>query len=1137
MKGLREIFSLSPEFVKIETALKKSYLPAAYCGMNHIAKVLTLSALAGKGVRSAVICPTDSDCVRFREDLENLGVSVGVFPVRDYTLIGVSGYGKEYERKRTGTLSNIIDGAFDVVLIPADASVSVTVPKKILEQSTFSLSVGDTAEENEIIERLVSGGYVRTDAVEGIGQFAVRGGIIDVFPPDHRDPVRIDLFGDEVDKITSISVETQRSTETLRKVKIRPSAEVFCSPSELSEKLTEYKKKIRNQKRKAEIEKDIALIDTGIVPPLDRYLNLIFDKFTTVFDYIEDRALFVSESASVTERMKNYIKITNEEIKSQLEEGFSDKNTKLTLTAAEFQEKFSDRAIFLENFPRSGFDMPLKDFSSFSFLQPPQFTGNVNILCSDLESYKKGDTAVVLAGTAKGAEVLDRELRENGIKSTLNVKGEKYFEGISVSEGHLSDGITVPSLKLSIITGTRATKKGGYVKRRKDAKPYGSLDELTVGDYVVHASHGIGLFDGITSMSVEGVKKDYIKIKYAKDGILYVPVTQLDLVSKYIGARENGTVKLNRLGTNEWAKTRSRVRHAVKDMAKQLSVLYAKRMAAKGYAFSPDTDLQSDFESRFIYEETEDQLRCTDEIKRDMEAPRPMDRLLCGDVGFGKTEVALRAAFKCISEGKQCAILVPTTILAWQHFNTATERIGNLPVNIEMISRFRTKKQQTEIIRKVRSGEIDLLIGTHRLISSDITFRDLGLVIIDEEQRFGVEQKEKLKERHPSVDILTLTATPIPRTLNMAMTGLRDMSAIEEAPEDRLPVQTYVLEQDDGVLYEAISKELRRGGQVYYLHNRVESIDSVAIKIKAHFPDAVIETAHGKMSEDVLSKVWERLIRHEIDILVCTTIIETGVDVPNANTLIIEDADRMGLSSLHQLRGRVGRSARRAYAYFVFRRGKVLSEVADKRLRAIREFTNFGSGFKIAMRDLEIRGAGSILGGEQHGHMEAVGYEMYLKMLADAIKEEKGETPQPEKQECLVDLPLPAHIPDSYIASTPQRLGAYKRIADIDSEEDMSDVLDEFIDRFGDPPSAVITLMQVSLLRASAQRLGITEIGKGSKCARLYFPDITCDAAAKLCETMHGRAYMRMSPKPHIVVEIENERKIAEELNEIMKKL
>lgn len=643
------------------------------------------------------------------------------------------------------------------------------------------------------------------------------------------------------------------------------------------------------------------------------------------------------------------------------------------------------------------------------------------------------------------------------------------------------------------------------------------------------------MFDGINKLEVGKITKDYIKIKYAKGDVLYVPVTQLDLVSKYIGPHEDDgrTVKLNKIGGKDWEKTRNKVRAAVKDMADQLIALYSKRQNSPGYAFSPDIDMQSDFERRFEYDETSDQLRAIDEIKGDMEKPYPMDRLLCGDVGFGKTEVALRAAFKCAADGKQCAILVPTTILAYQHYRTILKRFDGFPVEIEMLSRFRTPKEQEKILKNLKRGSLDIIVGTHRLVSKDVKFKDLGLLIVDEEQRFGVAQKEKLKELFPTVDVLTLSATPIPRTLNMAMTGIRDMSVIEEAPQDRYPVQTYVIEHDMGILCEAMEKELRRGGQVYYLHNRVESIDSTAAKIKEMMPSARIAVAHGRMGEEELSEIWRDLLEGDIDILVCTTIIETGVDVPNCNTLIIEDADRLGLAQLHQIRGRVGRSTRRASAYFTFKRGKELSEIANRRLSAIREYTEFGSGFKIAMRDLEIRGAGNVLGAQQHGHMEAVGYDMYLQLLGEAVEEEKGEKPIPRKKECLIDMQIDAHIPDNYIKSIPQRLAVYRRIADIKNTEDAEDVKDELRDRFGEIPQSVQGLIDVSLLRNTAAAKGIYEIGQKGNSVILYVNDIDTNTVLNLSSMMRGRVSIMDYGKKHIAVKIADGQSPLDTLKEI----
>lgn len=1124
MEFLKEIFRTTPEYKRLLSVIKDRKLPAAVSGLSHIHKALFFAAFAENGRKALVLTSDEGECSRLSEDLQALGCRPLIFCARDFTMKNIRSYSKEYEQKRIGVLSEILSGDFDVVLAPADAAMQLTLPPEKLKNATFKIAVGDTLSVEELLKKLSASGYTATQMVEGPGQYSCRGGIVDVFPPSQKAPLRLDFFGDELDKLTLIDPETQRSTESLDAVFLTPASEVFPeSYLKLAARIEEYKKSTKKLSDQAivRLDADIDALKNGVSVPFDRYLPLIFQKETSIFDYLKKVVLFVSESLKVTERVRAVQWQYGEDVKALLEDGSLSKGLeKYLLEPSELFSKFQDMgAVYFENFARSSYETKLFYLESVNFQQSSFWGGSVFTLLDDLSTRRKEDTYVILAGGEKAAKVLCRELSEGGVAATFSEDPKKLSKGVTVTSGGLSAGFYLPSIGFTLITQGRASgKKKSHLARPKNSKPYGSLEELCEGDYVVHAAHGIGVFDGIQSMSVQGVKKDYIKIKYAGQDILYVPVTQLDLVSKYIGPREDSGVRLHKLGGTEWSRTRSRVKHAVKDMAKQLTVLYAKRMQTKGYAFGADGDLQSDFESRFEFEETDDQLRCIGEIKKDMERAVPMDRLLCGDVGFGKTEVALRAAFKCVAEGKQCAILVPTTILAWQHYNTAIARVGTMPVNIEMLSRFRTKKQQTEILRKLRSGEIDLLVGTHRLISKDVQFRDIGLVIVDEEQRFGVEQKEKLKELFPQVDVLTLTATPIPRTLNMAMTGLRDMSVIEEAPQDRHPVQTYVLEQDNGILQDAISRELRRGGQVYYLHNRVESIDAAAARIQMQFPDAAVATAHGKMDEETLSRVWGRLLEHEIDILVCTTIIETGVDVPNANTLIIEDADHMGLSQLHQLRGRVGRSTRRAYAYLCFRRGKALSDVAAKRLDAIREYTEFGSGFKIAMRDLEIRGAGSILGGEQHGHMEAVGYDMYLKLLSEAIAEEKGEPQKTVTDECTVDLAVPAHIPKEYIEALPQRLGVYRRIADIHSESDREDVIDELIDRFGDPPKAVLALCDIALLRARAAAVGIREVSQREGNILLYVENIMSKPVANLCSTKKLRALLNAGNKPYVSV-------------------
>ena len=861
----------------------------------------------------------------------------------------------------------------------------------------------------------------------------------------------------------------------------------------------------------------------------DKYMPLIYPDAASIFDYARGCMLFVCESFSVKDKLEAGSRLMNETLKGLFQDGVLCKGLdRYCLRPQDIVSIYEDMgAVYLDNLPRGSFDTGVKELITFSAKQISPWNGSLAAIVDDLNALrtKQGSSCAVLAGTDKAAKTLAEDLESEGIPALFCPVPPAEFpqKTVCVLPGGLSAGFEYPGTKFTLLTyRSRTVTKNRVASTKRGKNAFNNLDELHRGEYVVHSTHGIGIFEGITTLEASGTTKDYIKIRYDKGDNLYVPVTQLDQVSKYIGPKsDDKPLKLSKLGGKDWQKTRSRVKSAVKDMAKELIDLYSKRLKVKGHAFSQDIDMQSDFERRFEFVETDDQLRCIHEIKRDMEKPYPMDRLLCGDVGFGKTEVALRAAFKCIADGKQCAILVPTTILALQHYQTILKRFEGFPVEAGMLSRFCTKKEIEKTLNGLRRGSVDIVVGTHRLISKDVQFRDLGLIIVDEEQRFGVAQKEKLKEKFPHVDVLTLSATPIPRTLNMAMTGIRDMSVLEEAPQDRLPVQTYVIEHDMGVLVQAMEQELRRGGQVYYLFNRVEDIEKKAAEIKALLPDAAVGIGHGKMTEDELSEVWRRLLEGEIDILVCTTIIETGVDVPNVNTLIIENADRMGLAQLHQIRGRVGRSSRRASAYFTFTRGKQLSEIATRRLDSIREFTEFGSGFHIAMRDLELRGAGSVLGANQHGHMESVGYEMYIKLLEQAISEEKGEKTEAPEKDCVIDLPIDAHIPDEYIESVPQRLQIYRRIADIKTNEDASDVIDELCDRFGDPPESVEGLIKIALLRGKAARHDIYEITMQSD--RVIFRINVLDMEKIALASAHFKGRFVVSAgggKPHIAVRL-----------------
>ena len=1139
MKLINEVLKKDPDYLSLLNEVERGRLPIVCTGLSLIHKAIIAAALyEHTGKRVVLITHDEATAAELCGDINALGLKCLNFPARDLCIGDLSGYSKEYEHKRIDTLSALADGAFDLLTISLDAAVQYTVKPEVLKSARFTLKTGDSADTSELAERLINAGYTRSQLCEGSGQFSVRGGIFDLFPVNSEKPCRIEFWGDEIDSISYFDPETQRREENADEIEISPAAEVMFDPPKLAAKLkTEIPNPALTLKQRDILAKEAELLENGVKIPPDRYIPLL-DTMGTVFEYFGDSLLMLSESGNMAERFKSMEIQLSADTENYLEEGYLfSKTAKLQLDKTEFFG-FAGNGIIAENFPRGSYEIKPKSVINFNYKRSTAWGGDIEVLLEDI-SYMRDirGNVVILAGEQRAAQVLNAELCERGVQSVYTLSADTAPAGVTVIPGGLSAGFEIPSQKFMLITHRFIAPEGKKHKRKhKAGQEIGSLDELKKGDYVVHEAHGIGVFDGINRITQGGVTKDYIKIKYAKSDVLYVPVTQLDLVSKYIGAAENGGVRLNRLGGSEWQKTRKRVKAAVKDMAKQLTALYAKRMAVKGYAFSPDTDLQNDFERRFEYEETDDQLRCINEIKRDMERETPMDRLLCGDVGFGKTEVALRAAFKCISEGKQCALLVPTTILAMQHYNTIIRRFGEMPVSVGLLNRFVSPKEQAKIIADLKCGRLDMVVGTHRLISKDVRFKNIGLVIIDEEQRFGVAQKEKLKEQYPFVDILTLSATPIPRTLNMALSGLRDMSSIDEAPGDRHPVQTYVLEYNLGVITDAINKEIRRGGQVYYLHNRVESIERCAGVLKAKLPDINIGIAHGQMSEDELTDVWRRLVEHEIDLLVCTTIIETGVDVPNANTLIIEEADKMGLAQLHQLRGRVGRSPRRAYAYFCFRRNVQLSDVASKRLEAIREFTEFGSGFKIAMRDLEIRGAGSILGGEQHGNMEAVGYDMYLKLLSQAVNEENGQ-PETEDMPCTVDLNISAHIPESYIESLPARLGIYKRIAAIRTDEDVSDVIDELCDRFGEPPQAVMGLIDVAILRSKASAADICEITGNANTAILHINSIKPEAVAKLSEHFGSRFSLNAASTPVYTVRMQAGQKMADLAAELGKAL
>lgn len=1139
MKQLLSALGDIPEYRALTAAIDNGACPVAFSGLSAVHRAHFAAGLHQELERPVVVvCADEGEAQRMEKDLAALsGEKVATLSAREFTFHNAAVVSRQYEHRRLSVLRALAAGECPLLVCTVEAILQRTIPKTLLTQAAQVVRMGESHDLNELTETLTAAGYTRCEQVEGVGQFALRGGILDFFSPAHLKPVRVEFFGDEIDAMGLFDPDTQRRIENISEAEILPAAEVLpqFAPGgyggllELLDGLiSRVRKRKGSDKLLATLEEDREKLAQGIsFPAMDRYLELIYPQMATAADYFpEDAVVVLSESPRVAERGQNYLWQLGEDTKTLMERGeLAGELARLARTPEELWEALDQWPVcFLDAFTSSKYPMRPRTVLNLLAKQLPSYGASLETAVSDLAHYvSEGFRTVVLVSSEQRALNLQSLLREQKMTTAVDFQLHDlpaYGKAV-IAVGGVSAGMEYPVGRLAVLTeGQSALGKKRKSKPVTNRQKLGSYADLSPGDLVVHEHHGVGRFLEMTKMTVDGVEKDFVKIAYAGTDVLYVPATQLDLVSKYIGSGEDAqeTKKLSRLGGTDWEKAKTRAKKAVKDLAKGLIQLYAQRQRQPGFAFSPDSAWMKEFEDQFEYAETDDQLRCIAEIKQDMEQARPMDRLLCGDVGYGKTEVAFRAIMKCVLDGKQAAILVPTTVLARQHYLSAKQRFAKYPVEIDVVSRFRTAAQMKETLRRLEQGGIDLLIGTHRLFQKDVKFKDLGLLVIDEEQRFGVQHKEKLKELSRQVDVLTLSATPIPRTLNMALSGIRDMSTLEEPPLDRQPVQTYVLEHDWGVLMDAARRELERGGQVYYLHNRVETITRTAARIKEMLgEDVEVAVAHGKMSQEELNEVMTRMSEGEVDVLVCTTIIETGIDIANANTLIIEDADKMGLAQLHQIRGRVGRSTRRAYAYLTYRRGKVLTEVASKRLGAIREFAEFGSGFKIAMRDLEIRGAGNVLGPEQSGFLLSVGYDMYLKLLEEAVLEERGEKPQ-RPTECAADLSVAASIPDRYVPSPEQRMDLYRRIAAIRSEADADDVMDELIDRYGDPPRTVNNLISVALLRADAAQNGISQIDQKGTNLNFYLEEFDLQRVSALCgmDKYRSRLLFSAGEKPYL---------------------
>lgn len=1107
--------------------------PISLSGVAETAQAQLIGAIAAKAKgNTLVVTYSDMESRNLLSDLRLYTDNAVLFPSKEYVFYNIESMNRANENARLCVLDKIIN-TNAVVVASVDALMSYTADKKLFIKNTISLKPGDECEIGDLSQRLVEMGYKREEMIEGIGQFSVRGGICDIFPPGYQNPVRLEFWGDEVDSVRSFDADTQRTLENIDFVRIVPVTEALYSEKRRDEIILELSRRLKSAKRKGNdayintLESDIEQFREKLdFPSVDKYISLIYGYIPSVLDYFDkDTLAFVIDPKRVLERMKTFIWEREETVAELKIKGIIGEKAQLYKSQQEIVAGLSAlRLLAFEMLSHTKNEFSFKHLESIVSKTTVSFHGKLEYLYEDLRRWHENDyTVVVLAVTDSRAKNLEGVFRERGIDVRISSDGTFNKGETVIIRGNSSGGFEYPELKFVLVSEQEIFKnEASRTKRRKEnSNRIKSYNEISVGDYVVHAAHGIGEYCGIQKMTVDGVSKDYLKLQYKGSDVLYVPVDQLSLLYKYSSGTDEKTVKLNKLGTQEWTRQKQKVKASTDELAKELIKLYAEREEVVGHAFGEDTPWQREFEDTFRYSETTDQLRSIEEVKADMEKSAPMDRLLCGDVGFGKTEVALRAAFKAVCDSKQVAYLCPTTILAMQHYETFRSRMADFPVTVEMLSRFRTPKQQTEIIKKLKDGRIDVIIGTHRLLSDDVKFKDLGLLIIDEEQRFGVAHKEKIKKLKTNIDVLTMTATPIPRTLHMAMTSVRDMSVLTEPPGSRYPVQTYVLEHNEDVVCDAIAKELSRGGQVFYLYNRVQGIYHKAEWIKDKFPDAKVSVGHGKMTETELEDIMYDMVNGTTDILVCTTIIETGLDIPNANTMIIENADKMGLAQLYQLRGRVGRSNRMAYAYLTYKKDKVLSSVSQKRLSAIREFTEFGSGFKIAMRDLEIRGAGNILGSQQHGHMDNVGYDMYCKILSESINEAKG-IKSPEVEDVTVDISVNAYIPESYISSSEQRINMYKKISAIETEEDESEISDELIDRYGDMPKPVINIIAVASLKIPAREVGCTEIAQRRGQLTLKFRNdcLTPDVVFGLDGKLRGRVKVISSDVPSIQIKL-----------------
>lgn len=1108
------------EFTQLKIAVAQGSTPVNVIGALDAQKCHFIYGLAEEFEFRLIVTHNEIRAKEILEDYHMYDRNVMYYPAKDLIFYSADVHGKAIVKERLKVIKKIAEREPVTVVTTIDAGMDYCLPVGNFCENKITLTEGGVYDLSQIERQLSDMGYENVAQVEREGEFCVRGGILDVFPLTEESPCRIDFWGDEVDTIRSIDVESQRSVENLEEIVIYPAAEIFMTEDRALAGLRKINlamesgvKELRKQGKQEEAARlrqnvenfrDTFEACRGMVN-LESYISYFTggsgeeDQPVSFFDYFRDgkTLIVLDEPNRCVERAEAVEYEFRESMAGRLEKGYIlPGQMDVLYSLPRLLNRLQDYPLVLLSTLETAIrELPVERKFYFRVQSAPSYNNNFSMLAKDIEKLKRDRYRVLLVSAS---ETRGRRLCQDLMDFDINAFYDGAMEHelqpgeVMVARGNLRRGFEYPDLRFVVVTesdifGGRKKKKKKKARRYEGAAIH-SFQDLKIGDYVVHENHGLGIYQGIEKIEVDHVTKDYLKVAYAAGSNLYVPATSLEVLQKYAGS-DAKPPKLNRLHSPEWKKTKSRVRGAVQEIAEELVELYARRQSRTGHPFGKDTVWQREFEELFPYEETEDQLKAIEETKADMESSKIMDRLICGDVGYGKTEIALRAAFKAVMDGRQAAFLVPTTILAAQHYNTFVQRMRDFGVNVELLCRLRTAAEQKKTIEGLRKGSVDVVVGTHRLLGKDVSYKNLGLLIVDEEQRFGVSHKEKLKQMKNDIDVLTLTATPIPRTLHMSLVGIRDMSVLEEPPVDRMPIQTFVMEKNEEIVREAILREIGRGGQVYYVYNRVNNMEVVANEIARLVPEAAVSYAHGQMNERQLEDTMFHFVEGDIDVLVATTIVETGLDIPNVNTIMIEDADRLGLSQLYQLRGRVGRSNRTAYAFLMYKRDKMLKEVAEKRLAAIREFTELGSGFRISMRDLEIRGAGNLLGARQHGHMEAVGYDLYCKMLNEAVKRQRGEQTDEEEFETSVDIKVDAFIPVSYIKNEFQKLDIYKRIAEIETEEEKSDMLDELLDRFGEPPKSVMNLLAIALLKAKAHRAYITAIeNRGDKLRLAMYP-------------------------------------------------